>query len=258
MNDNIQDQVVLTEVIDNHILQITLNRPEVRNAFDQNMAVQLENVLDQFDADDNLRVAVLTGGGGTFSSGMDLKAAQRGEDAETTKRGPLGVLKESPKKPMIAAIEGHALGGGLELALACDLIVAASDVMVGLPEVRRALAPLAGGVMRLPERIPYHKALEFLLTGRTATAQEFAELGLVNCVAPPGKALEGAMELAQMIAGNGPVAVKEILALARQARTTLEPDMFPLQREALDRIKQSPDAAEGIQAFLEKREPVWQ
>lgn len=240
------------------VLLITLDRPQARNAVNLALARELASALDTLDADPGLRLAVLTGAGGNFCSGMDLKAfAATGERPYVGDRGFGGMCERPPAKPVIAAIEGYALAGGCELALACDLIVAAEDARFGLPEVRRGLVPGSGGMLRLPSRIPYHIAMEAVLTGDMLGAQRMHQLGLVNRLASPGGALDEAMALARTIAANGPLAVRTAKSIIAQSRNWRPDDMFDLQRPRIAHIFTSEDAREGASAFAEKRQPVW-
>ncbi|CAJ1504947.1 crotonase/enoyl-CoA hydratase family protein [[Mycobacterium] burgundiense] len=249
-------ELILVERID-HVVVITINRPQRRNAFDLATAQAMEAAVDEFEADPQLRVAVLTGAGGSFSAGQDMKAAARGEIARTERRGGCGIMLEPPTKPVIAAVEGHALGGGLELCLACDLIVAARDAKMGLPEASRAVPAMGGGLFRLPRRIPYHRAMEVALTGKPLTAEQFHELGLVNRLAEPGQSLAVAMELAQDIAANGPVAVAASAAVVRRSQDWEDRQSWDLQVPLIEPVLESEDFKEGLAAFAEKRTPVW-
>jgi len=239
------------------ILVLTLNRPHARNAMSLQLAEELAAAFDTLDARDDLSLGVITGAGGTFCAGMDLKGFARGEIPIVPERGFAGLVQQPPRKPLIAAVEGYALGGGFEIALACDLIVAASDATFGLPEVKRGLTANAGGLLRLADRIPYHKAMELILTGRMLPAEEAGELQLVNRVTECGGALDAALELANEIAENAP------LALATSKRVVVESVDWPLdekfarQHEYVNPIRKSNDAAEGAKAFAEKRKPVW-
>jgi enoyl-CoA hydratase len=239
------------------ILLLTLNRPRVRNALDAKISHEIAAALDELDADAGLRVGILTGAGGNFSSGMDLKAFGAGERPVVEGRGLAGFAQRPPRKPLIAAIEGYALAGGFEVVLACDLIVAARDAVFGLPEVKRSLLAAGGGLIRLPRRIPYHAAMELALTGDPIGAERAAELGIVNRLTEPGGALDGALELAGTIAANGPVAVaaaKEVLGFAAEIG---EQEAWERQTPINEAIGRSEDAREGALAFVEKRAPVW-
>lgn len=236
---------------------ITLNRPQRRNAIDLATAELLERVVDAFEADPDARVAVLTGAGGSFCAGMDLKAAAGGQFALTEKRGPLGIAALPITKPVIAAVEGHALAGGCELALVADLIVASTESEFGIPEPKRGLVAAAGGVLRLAQRLPRNVAMELALTGNPMPATRMAELGLVNRLVPPGTVLDAALDLAAEIVANAPLSVavsKQIIEEAPDWSTT---DEFARQSDLATRAILSEDAVEGIAAFAEKRDPVW-
>lgn len=251
------DTAVLTEQRDD-VLLITLNRPDQRNAINLAVAEGIAAALDRLDASDDLRVGVLTGAGKGFCAGMDLKAFVRGEQPYVGDRGFAGITERAAEKPLIAAIEGFAVAGGLEIALSCDLIVAARGVRLGIPEVKRGIVAGAGALLRLPQRIPYHLTMELALTGDPIDAERAAALGLVNRLAEPGQAVEVALELARAIAVNGP------LALAASKRVLQEAPGWPLaeqwarQGEVIGPVFISEDAREGSVAFAEKRAPVWQ
>ena len=247
---------VRTEV-DGHVLVITIDRPHVRNAMNKAAAEAIEAALDRLDDDQDLWVGILTGAGGSFCAGMDLKAAAHGEHPVTERRGPLGILDQPPAKPLIAAIEGNALGGGLELAMACDLIVAARGAPIGLPEARRGLYAGGGGLYRLPKRIPQNVAMELALTGAAVTAERMAELGLVNRLADPGAALTIARELAEEIALSAPLAVRLSKAIVAAAPDRTEAELRALQTADGAAVMESADAREGMAAFADKRPPVW-
>jgi enoyl-CoA hydratase len=247
---------VLTER-DNGVLIITLNRPEVRNAANGALARGVAAALDTLDEDPSLVVGVLTGAGGTFCAGMDLKAFLTGDTPEIEGRGLAGITVTPPQKPVIAAVEGYALAGGCEIALACDLIVAARDAWFGLPETKRGLVAGGGGLLRLPQRIPYGIALEYALTGDQLGAVDAADWGLVNRLTEPGQALSGALDLAARIARNGPLAVRATKQVMSHAGDWSEEDRWKRQRALLDPVFTSADAREGALAFAEKRAPVW-
>jgi enoyl-CoA hydratase len=196
---------------------ITINRPEAKNAMNAAVARGIAAAVDELDQDDDLRVAVLAGAAGTFCSGIDLKAFLRGETPVIEGRGLAGIAKTPPRKPLIAAVEGWALAGGFELLLACDLVVAARTAQFGVPEVKRALAAGGGAAYLLPKRIPYAVALELLLTGDPIGAERAESLGLVNRLTEAGGALEGALDLAGVIAENGPFAVAVTKQVARSS-----------------------------------------
>ena len=241
------------------IAVIRINRVEARNAFDRATAEALEAALDTFDEDANLRAGILTGAGGFFSAGQDLKAAARGDFAQTAKRGPFGIMTVPPKKPLIAAVEGPALAGGFELALSCDLIVASRASQFGLPEVKRSLVAVGGGALRLPRRMPYHLAMEILLTGESQPAETLARWGIVNRVCEPGAALSAALELANLIAANGPLAIaatKEIAVRSCEENWTAA-EGWSRQMTIAGPVFSSDDFREGLLAFAQKRPPVW-
>jgi len=239
------------------VLILTLNRPQARNAMSLQLSEELAAAFELLDSREDLSLGIITGAGGTFCAGMDLKGFARGEIPIVPDRGFAGLVQRPPAKPLIAAVEGYALGGGFEIALACDLIVAASNATFGLPEVKRGLTANAGGLLRLQHRLPYHYAMELVLTGRMLPATEAGELHLVNRVTEPGAALEQALLLAQEIAKNAPLALatsKQIMV--KSADWPLE-EKFARQHEFVDPIRKSNDAAEGARAFVEKRVPQW-
>lgn len=244
--------------VDGGIATITLDRPQVRNAIDKPTADALAAAVDEIDQRTDVRVAVITGAGGFFCAGMDLKAfSATGERPLHPIRGAFGFVKMPPQKPIIAAIEGNALGGGLEIALACDLIVATRSAKLGLPEVRRGLVAAAGGVVRLPRRIPHGVAMELILTGESISAQRAEDLGLVNRLAEDGQALEVALELASVIASNAPLAICAAKRIVNESPDWILDEAFELQAPHTDQVRSSKDAAEGTRAFVEKREPQW-
>jgi enoyl-CoA hydratase len=236
---------------------ITINRPAAKNALNAAVGIGVSNAVDELDESDELRVGVLTGAGGSFSSGMDLKAFLKGETPALPGRGLCGITRTPPHKPLIAAVEGWALAGGFELLLACDLVVAGASAKFGVPEVKRALIAGGGGAFLLPQRIPLAIALEFLLTGDSFDANRAAEVGIVNRVVSDGAALESAVELASRIAANGPLAVAGTKQIARAAREWTGSDSWDRQGEIIQPVLGSEDAREGARAFTEKRAPVW-
>lgn len=245
--------------IDGNVAVLALNRPAVRNAIDFETANEIASALDAFEADKGVRAVIITGRGGFFCAGMDLKALNAtGRRPITASRGAFGIVEKPPVKPLIAAVEGAALGGGLEITLAADLIVVAEDARLGLPEVARGLVATAGGVIRLPRRIPRAIALEMIMTGAPISADRARSIGLVNDVVPAGHALDRARELALLIAANAPMAVRAAKAVAVHAGDWNDADAFALQRRYTDAVRESADAAEGARAFVEKRPPVWQ
>lgn len=258
MIDAASSEALVEVDIADHVAVVAINRPRVRNAIDLATAEQLAAALDRADEDSDVRVIVLTGRAGFFCAGMDLKAfAATGARPITASRGAFGIVERPPLKPTIAAIEGAALGGGLEIALSADLIVAGDDARFGLPEVRRGLVATAGGVLRLPDRIPYASALELILTGADVSAAEAQRLGLVNRVVPAGSALTEARTLASTIAANAPMAVRAAKAVVVASRDWPAEEAFARQRVITDPVRASRDAKEGALAFAEKRPAVW-
>jgi enoyl-CoA hydratase len=247
---------VLTERRDG-VLVITLNRPEARNAVNRAVAEGVAAALDELDGDDELRAGVITGAGGTFSAGMDLKAFVAGERPHVEGRGSGGIVQQPPDKPLVAAVEGYAIALGLEIVLSCDLVAAARDARFGLPEAKRSLVAVAGGLIRLPRRIPYAVAMELALTGDFVDAPRAYELGLVNRLTEPGGALDAALELAGAIARNGPLAVDASKRIIRGSMEWTEEEAWQRQGEIAGPIMTSEDAREGATAFAEKRPPVW-
>lgn len=239
------------------VLVLTIDRPKARNAVDRATSEQLADGLDELDRRDDLHVGVLTGGGGTFCAGMDLKAFTRGETPVVEGRGFAGLAEALPRKPLIAAVEGYALAGGFEIVLSCDLVVAARSAQFGLPEVRRSLVAAGGGLLRLPRRVPYHQAMEMALTGEPITAERARELGLVNRLVDDGQALACALELARTIAANGPLAVAATKQVLLQAPDWPQDEAFARQHDLTSPVFASADAREGATAFAEKRRPVW-
>lgn len=239
------------------VLVLTMNRPATRNAVSLSMAQQIAHALDRLDQRPDLSVAVITGAGGTFCSGMDLKGFARGERPVVGGRGFAGLVQHPPTKPLIAAVEGYALAGGFEIVLSCDLVVASAEAKFGLPEVKRGLTAAAGGLLRLQHRIPYHLAMELVLTGRMWSASEAADVHLVNRLTEAGKALEEALALADEVAANAPLALaasKQVMV--RSVDWPLE-EQFKRQDRYVDPVRQSADAKEGALAFAEKRPPRW-
>jgi enoyl-CoA hydratase len=239
------------------LLLITLNRPQARNAVNRAMAADLAARLDELDADPALSVGVLTGNGRGFCAGMDLKAFVAGEDVWIDGRGFAGIVERPARKPLIAAVEGFAVAGGLEVALACDLLVAARGALLGLPEVKRALVATGGGLRRLPERLSLGVAMELALTGEPITAERGHDLGIVNRVSEPGEALNDAIQLAETIAQNGPLALIATKHILREQSDWSEVEFWRRQGEIAGEAMASGDAREGAVAFAEKRAPVW-
>lgn len=238
------------------VLVITLNRPEAKNAANKALAEGVAAGLDRLDGEDQFTVGIVTGAGGTFCSGMDLKGFLRGETPSIPGRGFAGLTQKPPKKPLIAAVDGFALAGGMELALACDMIVANKNAKFGIPEVKRGLAAAAGGLIRMPRQMPYRIAMEFALTGDFFSAERAYQLGLVNRLTD-GPALEGALELAAAIGANGPLAVKASKQVVAESRLWTEDEMWGRQQAIVGSVFTSEDAREGAAAFAEKRAPNW-
>jgi enoyl-CoA hydratase len=247
---------VLTERRGN-VLLITLNRPDARNAIDLALAEGLAAALDELDEDGSLGVGVLTGAGKGFCAGMDLKAFVTGERPWVADRGFAGIVRRGPAKPLIAAIEGFAVAGGLEVALACDLIVAARGAKLGIPEVKRSLVAAGGALLRLPRRIPYHVAMELALTGEPIPAERAFELGLVNRLSDAGGAVEAAIALAQEISVNAPLALVASKRILDEQWDWSRAEMWEAQDAIAMPVYTSEDAREGATAFAEKRPPVW-
>jgi len=251
-----EENAVLTERR-GRILLITLNRPDARNAVNAALAQGVAAALDELDGDDELSVGVLTGAGSGFCAGMDLKAFMRGESAWVDGRGFAGIVQGPPRKPLIAAIEGFAVAGGLEVALACDLIVATGGAKLGIPEVKRSLVAAGGALLRLPRRIPYHAAMELALTGDTITAERGYELGFVNRVVERGDAVDTALALAAAIELNAPLALAASKRIIMESPDWSREEEFDRQAEIAGPVFTSEDAREGATAFSEKRDPVW-
>jgi enoyl-CoA hydratase len=243
--------------VEDGIATVAINRPEARNAINQAVAEGVAAALDEVESRRDIAVGILTGAGGTFCAGMDLKAYLRGENMRIGERGLAGVTQAVSGKPWIAAIEGHALAGGFELALWCDLIVAAEDAKVGLPEVKRGLVARAGGLLRLPRQLPTRLAAELALTGDIVPIADLARHGFVNSLVPAGQALAAARALAARIAANGPLAVAASKQILRDSPDWEAAERFSRQLEITAPVFASADAKEGAIAFAEKRAPVW-
>ncbi|WP_433621180.1 crotonase/enoyl-CoA hydratase family protein [Nocardia sp. CA-120079] len=237
-------------------LVITINRPDARNAINTAVSQGLADAVDELDESPELSVAVVTGAGGNFCAGMDLKAFSAGEVVIVPGRG-LGFTEKPPVKPIIAAVEGYALAGGTEVVLATDLIVASKTAKFGIPEVKRGLVAAGGGLLRLQRRIPYQKAVELALTGDNFTAEEAAAYGLVNVLTEPGAALGEALALAERISANGPLAVAKTKEVIVKSGDWTSEEMWQKQLELVIPVFQSKDAQEGALAFAEKRAPKW-
>lgn len=243
--------------IENEVAVITIARPEARNAIDRETALAIADAITRIESDSNVRVAVLTGSGGTFCAGMDLKAFLRGEVVRLPGRGLAGMTQAKLAKPFIAAVEGYALAGGFELALACDLIVAAETAKFGLSEVKRGLVANAGGLVRLPRQLPIKIATELVLTGDMCPASLLAAHGLINKVVPTGEALQTALAMARTIAANGPMAVAVSRRVLNESIDWPNDELFDRQNEITAPVFASADAREGAAAFAQKRAPIW-
>jgi enoyl-CoA hydratase len=255
MSEETQD-AVLTERRGN-VLVITLNRPEVRNAVNAALAEGVGRALDELDSDDELRLGILTGAGGFFCAGMDLGAFVKGESPYYEGRGFAGIAERASEKPLIAAIEGFAVAGGLEIALSCDLLVAAKGAKLGIPEAKRSLVAAAGALLRLPKRMPYHAVMELALSGDPWPAERFHELGVVNRLVEPGTALEEAIALGEALSKNGPLALIASKKVLQQQFDWPADEMWRKQADIVGPVMTSEDAKEGATAFKEKRDPVW-
>ncbi len=247
---------VLTERRE-RILLITINRPDQRNAVNAAVAQGIAAALDELDADAGLSLGILTGAGKGFSAGMDLKAFVAGESPYAGDRGFAGITQRSAAKPLIAAVEGFAVAGGLEVAISCDLIVAARGARLGIPEVKRSLVAAGGGLLRLPRMLPRNIAMELALTGEPLDAVRGFELGLVNRLAEPGQALDTAFELAELVAANGPLALAATKRILTESVDWPDSEFFARQGEIAGPVMTSEDAQEGAKAFAEKRQPEW-
>jgi enoyl-CoA hydratase len=239
------------------VLVITINRPQARNAVNRAVSEGVAAAIDELDADRALTLGVITGAGGSFCSGMDLKAFLTGERPSIPGRGFAGLTQAPPKKPLIAAVEGYALAGGCEIVLACDLVVAAESAKFGIPEVKRGLVAAAGGLMRLPHRVPPQIAMELALTGDFLDAQDAHRYGLVNKLTQTGGALDGALGLAARISANGPLAVAVSKQIVVESADWSEAEMWDRQAALIEPVFSSADAREGAKAFAEKRPPAW-
>jgi enoyl-CoA hydratase len=240
-----------------NVLLITINRPEVRNAVNGAVAEGIAGALEELDGDEALSVGVLTGAGGFFCAGMDLGAFVKGESPWFGDRGFAGIAQRASQKPLIAAIEGFAVAGGMEIALACDLIVAANGAKMGIPEAKRSLVAAGGALLRLPQRMPYHVVMELALTGDPMPAERFHEFGVVNRLAEPGSAVDVAIELAEKLAKSGPLAVIASKRILQEQYDWSTAEMWEKQGAISGPVFASEDSKEGANAFKEKREPVW-
>ncbi|MBC3763665.1 crotonase/enoyl-CoA hydratase family protein [Quadrisphaera oryzae] len=254
----LQDGPPVRTEVHGAVLVVVLDRPQARNAVDLATALSVDAALTRLEDDDALRVGVLTGAGGVFSAGMDLKARARGESPVLPSTGFAGLTRRRRSKPLVAAVEGWALGGGTELVLACDLVVASREARFGLPEVTRGIVAPQGGLVRLPRRIPRAVAAELLLTGATLGAERAEQLGLVSRLTEPGGALAAALELAERVVAAAPLAVAAVQRVLDETADLSEPEAFARQDALVAHVLRSDDAAEGARAFAERRAPRWQ
>ena len=251
-----QPPAVLTERR-GRVFVITLNRPDQRNAVNAALAQGIAAAMDELDGASELSIGIITGAGKGFCAGMDLKAFVAGESPRVQGRGFAGITRRAAAKPLIAAIEGFAVAGGLEVALSCDLIVAARGARLGIPEVKRSLVAAGGGLLRLPRMLPRNIAMELALTGEPMLAERGYELGLVNRLTEPGGALEAALELAERIAENAPLALAASKRILQESVDWPDTEFFDRQEEIVAPVMRSEDAREGATAFAEKRPPIW-
>ncbi len=248
--------VVTYEEVGN-VRVITLDRPEARNAVSHEVSAELEAHLDTFEADESAWVAVLAANGPVFSAGADLKSVSSGKTIESKKGGFAGLVRYPRTKPLIAAVDGPALAGGLEIVLACDLVVASSAARFGIPEVKRSLIAGAGGLFRLPASIARNVAMELALTGDPISAERAFELGLVNELAEPGAVVHAALELAKRITVNAPIAVRESRQVVLESQGVSDADGWQITKDHFRVVVKTEDFREGPLAFVEKRTPVW-
>lgn len=239
--------------VDGQVLVMTINRPSRRNAVDREVAEAISDAMEMLESDDGLRVGILRGNGGYFSAGSDLTL----KSAPLTDGGEYGFIRRSRTRPLIAAIEGFALGGGMEMAMGCDLVVAASDATFGLPETLRGVVARCGGLFRTSEKLTPNLAMELLLTGNRLPATRAYDLGFVNRLAEPEGALSAALALAEEISAASPAAIAASMRAMAVARNRVEPDLWDLSAQAADEAATSPDFEEGKTAFFEKRPPRW-
>ena len=251
---------VIEYATEGHVALITINRPEARNAVNGDVANGIEEAIDRLEGDDSLWLGILTGVPPVFSAGADLKEINAGRAANlNTKRGGFaGITRRERTKPIIAAVDGPALAGGTEICLSCDLIVASTTATFGIPEVKRCLVAAAGGLFRLPRKLPFNIAMELALTGDPIDAERAHHFGLVNYLTEPGGALERAKELGRAIEKNAPIAVRGSRRVILAAATEDEHTGWNLSAEAMAEAMASEDMKEGLTAFIEKRPPNWQ
>lgn len=247
---------VVTDIQDG-VIVITINRPEAKNAVNRAVAEGVAAAMEQLDGDNSLNAGIITGAGGTFCSGMDLKGFLKGELPMVAGKGFCGFIESPPEKPLIAAVEGYALAGGMEVAIASDLCVANSKAQFGIPEVKRSLVAAAGGLLTLPSIVGKRMAMELALTGDFIDAQRAYEMGFVNRITD-GPALDGALEFAARVAANGPLALKATKRIINERPDWSSDEMWQKQQELSGAVFASEDSKEGARAFAEKRKPNWQ
>ena len=255
MSEDLSNELLVS--VEDGVMVMTMNRPQAKNAMNKNMSELISAAIDRFEADAEIRVAILTGNGGTFCSGMDLKGFLAGETPTVPGRGFGGLTQYTPAKPIIAAAEGYVLAGGFELLLACDLVVATEATKFGIPEVKRSLVAGAGGVFRSAATNPAAHCDGNGAVGRPLPAARMYEVGLINDVVPEGQALEGAKKLAARIAVNGPLATAATKKIMTEYKTWPHDEIWKRQQEIMNPVFSSEDAREGATAFAEKRAPVW-
>ena len=259
MSDVTNLSEAVTYEVRGHYAVITINRPEARNAVNSAVANGIEAGIDRIDDDDDIWVGILTGVPPVFCAGADLKEINSGNAGGLqTKRGGFGgIVQRERVKPIIAAVDGPALAGGTEITLACDLIVASGNATFGIPEVKRSLVAAAGGLFRLPRKIPFNIAMECALTGDPIPADRAAHFGLVNVLCEPGEALTKAMELADRVCANAPIAVRETRRILLEATYAPDEIGWRMSSEGMMKAAGSEDFKEGLTAFIEKRPPNW-
>jgi len=238
-------------------LVITIDRPQMKNAMGAQASQEMSSALDLLEDDPALTIGIVTGAGGTFCAGADLKAAARGESPVSESRGGFGIVRKPPRKPLIAAVEGYAVGGGLEICLACDLIVAAQDARFGLPEVKSGVMAIGGGLFRLPRKIPRAVAMEMILSGGIFDAPFLHHHGLVNRLAEPGQVLQEALSWATRLLENAPLAMISSKEVVDRSAQLSDEESWASQEPPAQRVRESRDRAEGLAAFAEKRKPRW-
>ena len=238
---------------------IKINRPEARNAVNGAVAEGIEAAIDEIEAKDDIWIGIITGEPPVFCAGADLKEINSGKAASlaTARGGFAGVTQRERTKPLIAAVDGPALAGGTEIVLSCDLVVASTTATFGIPEVKRSLAAAAGGLFRLGRKLPFNLAMELTLTGDPIGAERAHHFGLVNVLTEPGQALEKALELAEQICANAPVAVRESRKIVLEATNAPDDVGWRMSAEGMAKAMQSEDFSEGLTAFIEKRPPQW-